>query len=135
MAEPFAAVADLEAGWRTLSEAEKERAEVLLARASRKIRAARPGIDAAITAGAVDADLVGDVVCAMVKRAMSGPLDLDGVETRSETAGPFGTSYTFANPAGDLYLTKSEKADLRIGQQVAASIDLIPDPDVEDDES
>ena len=126
MADPFATVTDLESGWRTLSEAEQTRAETLLARASRQIRARRRGIDDLIASGSIDADLVGDVVCAMVKRAMQGPLDLDGVGQQSEQAGPFGKSYTFTNPSGDLYLTKQERLDLGIGVQRAGNVDLIP---------
>lgn len=126
MPEPFATSEDLAAGWRDLSDEETDRADVLLARASRKIRSQRRGIDAAIAAETLDADLVSDVVCAMVKRAMSGPIDLAGISQQTQVEGPFQQSYTYANPAGDLYLTKEEKRDLRIDQQVAGSVDLIP---------
>ena len=133
MAEPFASVTDLESGWRTLSTAEKTRATTLLARASRKIRAQKPSIDALIAAETIDADLVGDVCCAMVKRVMQGPADLDGVSQHQQTTGPFQQGVTFVNPSGDMFLTKAERRDLRITAQRAASIDLIPDED--DDES
>ncbi len=127
MPDPFATAADLAAGWRTLSSDEESRATVLLARASRIIRARRPGIDALIAAGDIDADLVGDVACAMVKRAMQGPVNMDGVTQAQQTAGPFSQGVSFANPSGDLYLSKSDKADLGIGVQRAACIDLIPE--------
>ena len=126
MSDPFATSTELAAGWRPLTEAEVARADVLLARASRKIRAAKPGIDELITSGGMDAGLVGDVACQMVKRAMQGPTDLDGVTQQQESAGSFSFGTTFANPSGDLYLTKTERRDLRISVQRAASIDLIP---------
>lgn len=125
MADPFATYTDLEDGWRSLSEAEQSRAGVLLARASRMVRARKPGIDTQIAAEKIDADLVGDVVCAMVKRAMQGPVDLDGITQSSQTGGPFSESVTFANPSGDLYFTKTEKVDLGIGGVKAGSIDLL----------
>lgn len=126
MTAPFATSTELAAGWRPLSSDEQARADVLLARASRLVRTRRKGIDALIAAGGMDADLVTDVVCAMVKRVMQGPADLDGVASRSEAGGPFSQSVTFANPSGDLYLTKAEKVSLGIAGMHAASLDLIP---------
>ena len=126
MPTPFATTAELQDGWRPLTDAEASRASVLLDRASRFIRSRRKGIDALITAGDLDPDLVGDIACAMVKRVMQGPVDLDGVSARTEAGGPFSQTVTFANPSGDLYLTKAEKVSLGIAGLRAASVDLIP---------
>lgn len=106
----YATVENLQAGWRELSSEEVTTATELLARASRKCRAEVPSLDARITNALIDADLVGDIVCDMVKRAMSS-VDA-GLTQVSETAGPFTQSRTFSNPSGDLYLTKAEKRQL-----------------------
>lgn len=102
MSEPLAAVADLEAAWRSLTTSEQDRAEALLARASRKIRRRWPDVDARLTAGTLDPDDVADVVLEMVQSAMTTPL---GVQQASENAGPFGHSEQYANPMGRLYFT------------------------------
>lgn len=125
MADAFATHADLADRWRTLSSAEQARADVLLGDASAIIRATVRGIDAKIAAGDLDALVPKSVACAMVKRAMQGPVDLDGVTQTQQSAGPFSQNVSFANPSGDLYLTKSEKQRLGIGVQRAFSIDLL----------
>jgi hypothetical protein len=62
----------------------------------------------------------------MVKRAMASPVsDLDAsISSASRTAGPFTQQTTFANPSGDLYLTKAEKLSLGCGKQRAFEVDL-----------
>ncbi len=112
MATSFAEASDLAARWRTLSTAESARADVLLGDASAIIRSMLPGIDADIDAGTMDPDVPKAVACSMVKRAMQGPTDLDGVTQQQQTAGPFSQGVTFSNPSGDLFLTKNEKQRL-----------------------
>lgn len=124
MADPFATVDDLKSGWLGFPEGEEALAGVLLARASRLIRAEVPDVDAQIQDGKLDQELVGDVVCAMVKRAMLNE-DTAGVSNTQETTGPFSQTFTFANPSGDLYLLKSERSRLLGGVQRAFSIDLL----------
>ena len=119
MAAPFATYSDLATRWRTLSAAEQSRATVLLGDASDLIRDLAPAPINEATAKAI--------VCAMVKRAMQGPADLDGVTQHQQTAGAFMQGVTFANPSGDLYLTKLEKQRLGIGRQRAFMIDLLAD--------
>jgi len=119
----FAEVSDLEARWRTLSATERSRATVLLDDASAIIRTEAKGIDARIDSGDLDAGVPKAIVCAMVKAAMSN--DLEGVTQQSETKGPFTESFTFANPSGDLYLTKAQKRLLGISQQRAGSIYML----------
>lgn len=126
--EPFAYPEDLEAGWRSLTDEETGQAEVLLGRASRMVRGRVPGVDDRITAGTLDAELVGDVVCSMVKRAMVGEV---GVTSATETVGPYSQSRQFANPAGDLYLSKAELQSLTAGAASAGrafSISTLPAP-------
>lgn len=122
----FAEVADLEARWRPMtSAAETARATVLLADASAILRAEVPGIDARLTAvpPTLDADIPKMIVCKMVKRAMLAGADSDAVASLQQTAGPYSQSTTFANPTGDLYLTKAERKLLGGGGASAYSID------------
>lgn len=120
---PFATVSDLESRWRGLSEAEQARAEVLLADASALIR------DTVPKWGQVSDQTLRVICCAVVRRAMSVDVDLpDGVSSFNETAGPFSQQMSFANPTGDLYLTRAEKARMGVGVATAASIDLLEQP-------
>lgn len=120
----FATIAELEVSWRVLSSAEQATAAVKLDEASLMIRALRPGIDALIGAGSLDPGVPRLVVCGMVKRAMNTPSTVEGVGTVQQSAGPFGQTLTYANPDGNLYLSKLEKKMLGIGRQRAFSIDL-----------
>lgn len=109
--EPFATIAELEAGWHTLLASERTRAERLLARASRLIRAQCAGWQAAEES---NPGICSDICCAMVQRAMaSSGIDMpDGVKQMSQTTGSFSDSYTFDNPSGNLYLRDEERRAL-----------------------
>jgi hypothetical protein len=109
--EPFADYGDIEAVWRTLTPEEQTRATKLIEYASRKIRRNVPGIDDRIASGTLDPVDVEMVVVAMVKRAMLNTA-LEGVESQSQTAGPFAQTVRPSNPNGNLYLTKDELASL-----------------------
>ena len=124
MVTPFATHADLEARWRTLTPVEQTRADVLLDDASALILDLKPDVEDWASETTLKA-----IVCAMVKRVMQGPADLDGVTQTQQTAGPFSQGVSFANPSGDLYLTKGEKRRLRIGVQRAFSVDLLASDD------
>lgn len=120
----YASVTDLEARWRTLSTAEKARAEVLLGDASARLAALYPQLEKRIATGDMDPRVPAQVVCSMVQRSM-GSTDVGAnVQSVSETVGPFSQSIQYANPAGDLYLTKAEKTLLRGGAQTAFSVDI-----------
>jgi hypothetical protein len=63
------------------------------------------------------------VSCAMVNRAlMAAESEAYGISDASYTMGPFTQSATFANPSGDLYLTKGELALLGVGGGVIVDI-------------
>jgi hypothetical protein len=128
MATPFAVHGDLAARWRPLSDEDEEAtATTLLGTASRIVRAECPGIDSRLVAvepatePVLDPDLVLDTVCAMVKRAMLGG-EKAGVSYEQETTGPFGRGTTFANPLGEVYLTKQERRRLGYGGVRAGSV-------------
>jgi len=122
---PFAMPADIARRWRPLTVDEVARAGVLLEDADALIREAAPGIDARIEAGSLDPIVPESIVCAMVKRVMQGPADLDGVTQAQQSAGPFSQGVSFANPSGDLYLTKGERGRLGAGRARAGSVDLL----------
>ena len=106
----YADVSDLEVRWRTLTDEEQARAEALLDDASAML-------DAYITVDETDEkqlNLLKIVVCNMVERAMSTGDDMYGVTQQSMTAVGFSQQFSYANPTGDLYITKSEKRMLGI---------------------
>lgn len=109
-ATPFATAADAAARWRTLTSAETTIANTLAGDASDMIRTRWPDVDARIASGALSADSVKRVVAYMVKRAMIVG-DAEGLESRSQTSGPFGVSDKFVNPNANLYFTAD---DLRL---------------------
>lgn len=107
MSEPFAELGDLEDRWKAIPEDQSNRAIELLAAASRYIRARKAiNADTRITSGDLDADLVTDIVCAMVQRVMSSA----SPDARSTTAQTGSTSLTttFEANQGGLRLLKSE---------------------------
>lgn len=122
----YAEVADLEARWRSLSPEESGRATVLLADAAVRIDVACPPGDEPLTEAQEEARMI--VSCEMVKRAMSASEGMFGVTSYSDNTGPFQEQRTFANPMGDLYLTKGDKALLGCGGQVAFSVPMHEPP-------
>lgn len=108
----FATVDDLVARWRRLDDEESARASTLLADAAAIIEA--EGVDASEPDEATAA-LLKMVSCEMVKRAMQASPAQPAATQGSVTVGPFSESFTYANPTGDLYLTKAEKRRLGIG--------------------
>lgn len=106
MADPFATAQDVADRWRPLNEQEMSRAKLLAYDSSALIRARFPGIDAQVANGQVDRDILQIVVAGMVKRAMIAPSD--GVTQDSDTMGPFSHSQSYANPLGNVFLTKAD---------------------------
>lgn len=104
-----------------------------LARASRYVRRECPGIDDRMylfmqdrrAPGAVDPDVVADVVCEMVKAAAASPGG-EGVTSVQQGAGPYQETMQFANPVGDLYLSKKQKRLLGCGGQTAFTVSMSP---------
>lgn len=116
----FADVSDIEARWRTLDSAERDRAQALIQDAS-----------AALTKLVHDIDEEDDeqmqllnLVCSnMVIRVMSATAaDTYGASNMSMTAGPYTQQWTYSNPSGDLYVTKFEKRLLGITSGYIRSI-------------
>lgn len=125
---PFATASDLAERWRTLTSGEQATATVLLGDASNLIvsecSSANVVDDDDTAEQAVRADMLKRITCAMVKRAMLAPTDQAPMTQVSVQAGPFGQSGTFANPTGDLFLTKSERKSLPCGGQTAFTVSM-----------
>ena len=125
----YADVSDLEVRWRTLTEDEQTRAEALLDDASAML-------DAYVTVDETDEkqlNLLKIVVCNMVERAMSTGDDMYGVTQQSMTAVGFSQQFSYANPTGDLYITKAEKRMLKISGKIGMARPLYGRLEVDDD--
>ena len=68
------------------------------------------------------------VVCGMVSRVLNVPADMAGVSTASQSADIYSASYTFANPTGDFYATKSDKERLGLGGTRIGTIEPLTAP-------
>lgn len=108
----FATVADLEARWRDLTEDEQSQASVLLDDATAYLQAL-VDVDADDETQAANLKMV---CCNMVKRTMTSTAsEAFGVTDATATMGPFSQQVSYANPTGDMYVSKSERLLLGIG--------------------
>lgn len=114
--KPFASSADLKSRWPEMPDGTV--ADTLLSDASQLIRDTCPGWESASEA------TLKAIACAMVKRAMISGVDNAGLSSSQETAGPFSQTWNYANPTGDLYLTRTEKQRLGQGRQRAFTISM-----------
>lgn len=117
----YATVEDVESRWRPLTDQEAVRAEVLLEDASQILRdefGLTPELE-------VEKEpTLRRVVAQMVIRALTGGIDLAGVESVSSGTGPFSETRKFTNPNADLFITKAERKHLGLGgKQVAFQVD------------
>lgn len=123
----FATSQELEQRWRTLTVAEHTQATALLEDVSAMIRALVPTIDDRLVSGDLDAAIPRMVAVAAVKRAMQSPQGMEGVSAVNQTAGPFSQNTSFANPGGNLWLTRTEKLMLGASGQRAFTVDMAED--------
>jgi len=119
----YATVDQVEAGYRELDADDKARAKALLDEAAVLI-------DAVASSAADDAKRV--VSCRMVRRAL-GDGDAPGAPMGSTqgsmTAGPYTQSWTMSGgSAGELYLSKTERTILGVGNAIGAYNPLCPPP-------
>lgn len=128
MADVYATVDDLRDRWPDMPVGSDDHAEVLLADASALMRAECPTLDS------VDTAVLRMVCVDVVKSAMQSPDVGAGVSSLNMGAGPFSQQVSYANPAGDLFLSKKHKRLLGCGRQRAFSVDLLAEypvvPDV-----
>lgn len=129
----YATWQDVQARWRTLTVDEQALATTLLEDAAVELDGACPPSDPP-TARELSVRKI--VSVRMVKRAMlSADAGGAGVTSLQQSGGPYQQTQQFANPLGDLYLTKADKRLLGCGGQRAFSIDLLASGDPEDEES
>lgn len=126
MADPYATTDELADFWRPLTPAEVSKATLLLRHAALEIDTRCPPADPPTDLAARNV-----VSLRMVKRAMMPSAAEAPVTNVSMAAGPFNTSQTFANPMGDLYLTKADLRLLGCGKQTAFTVSMWPDEDEE----
>lgn len=121
----FATSNDLEVRWRTLTDAEAERADVLLGDAAVYL-SALVGID---PEDENQQEALKIVSCNMVQRAMvASANNAFGVSEARIQADIYSQTMTYANPSGDLYLTAAEKRLLGITGSYLTSIRPTIDP-------
>lgn len=113
MAEPLATPADVVEMFRPLDEQETTNATAMLRYVSAKIRAKVPNLDARVTAGTLDPDLVMLAAITPVKRVL---MNQEGVKQKSENTGPFSDSFTLdsAISTGLLYISAEDVEDLAV---------------------
>ena len=107
----YATYTDVENRWRTLKADERTKATTLLSDAATML-------DGLVTVDPLDTHQMAVlklVSCNMVIRAMlASESDAFGIDSLNATMGPFGQTAKFANPSGDMYLTKLEKRMLGV---------------------
>lgn len=109
--ESFATVADYVARYGPVEDGGDGRIAALLEDASAYLHGAyRRHMGARYLAGdnLTFDENVKAVCVAMVARAVNAPGAMAGITQQSQTAGPYSSSVTFANPTGDLYLGRSD---------------------------
>lgn len=121
----YATVDDLAARWKELSSAEEDMASALLDDAAVMLRAIIPDLDARLADERLDADVLSLVSCRMVRRAMSAPAGFEGVSAFNQGAGPFSQSVSFANPSGEMWVSRAERRMLGLGGGGAFTVDLL----------
>lgn len=122
METPFATVAQLEARWRSLTTDEEARAIALLSDASTYLALllGKSGIDYADASDTLAA-AIQMVTCNIVKRMMDVP-DGPAMTQYSQGAIGYSESMSFANPSGDMYITKAERKMLGLRGSAIGSI-------------
>lgn len=111
---PFATVDDLRARWPDMPAGSDDHAETLLEDASQFI------LDVCPTAADASEGTRRRIVCSVVRRSIEASTSpMAGLESWSETTGPFSGTLKPVNPNGDFYLTKQERKALGEGRQKA----------------
>lgn len=117
----YATVADVTALWRTMTEAETERAEALIPVicASLRVKAAGVGkdLDAMVENSADFALVAKSVVVDVVARTLMTATDQEPMTQYTESAGGYSASGTFLVPGGGLFIKDSELARLGLRRQ------------------
>ncbi|NEW33838.1 hypothetical protein GV791_14870 [Nocardia cyriacigeorgica] len=106
----FATVDELEAGWRPLSQAEKDRATVLLDDAAWWLKVWFKEFGDLEALAAADEELAKGLQILsrnMVRRSMTTPVD--GAGQVQQSLGPMTSTIAFRNPDGNLFVYEAER--------------------------
>lgn len=108
----FAIPDDISARWRALSQAERDRATVLLDDAAWWLKVwFKPYGDIEALA-ADEEDLAQGLLilsCNMVRRSLAAGGGIEGATQMQQTMGPFNTQVAFRNPDGNLFVYDAER--------------------------
>ena len=123
--QAFATVEQLQTRWRMLDADEQECASVRLMDASVLMASEmdRAGVDYLAPAESFKSVL--EMVCCQITMRAIGNDSPMGVSQYSQGAIGLSESYTYANPTGDLYLTKVERKLLGIGGGRVSCVSLV----------
>lgn len=132
----YASVTDITAIGRTLTAAQSDAANVLLAQASAKLRIAgrRYGkdIDAMIADSAAGEDFalaVKSVIVQAVCRALDSGESGGNVTSSSETLGLYSYTFNYANAGQNLYFMNNELRDLGLKRQKYGTMEVFSGED------
>lgn len=103
---------------RIFSRAELSVVDQLIGDAADMLRAVAPGLDERLAAGSLSARLVASSIARIVLRAIESPV---AMKSRSETAGPFSQSVTYADTVGELTVLPADLVGITAGVGVTES--------------
>ncbi|GAB2767614.1 hypothetical protein [Sinomonas soli] len=125
MAEPLAAIADVEAAWRPLVGPDRSRAEYYLGVVSRLIRRRWRDTDQRITDKSLDAEDVADVVVQLVLPKIGAP-PIVGARSWSQTTGPFSQQVTLGASRGEAFVLEGWMVEVFQGQPRVGPVFSMP---------
>ncbi len=118
----YATIEDIEKRWRKLTVAEVERAETLLGDASTLLEISFQLKRKDITEA--DPNALRMVCCAMVSRVLDSGTDTGLYSAKTESAGVYSQTFTYAQTGNSLYISRKEKALLGLSGLRISTIDM-----------
>lgn len=126
--EPFATVDNIEALFRTLTDAEKVKAQALLPVVSdslrQEARLVGKDIDGMLESGALLQNVLISVVVDVTARALMTSTSSEPMSQMTQTALGYSVSGTFLVPGGGLFIKNSELARLGLRRQKVKAVSL-----------
>lgn len=124
----FATITDIEALWRTMSGAERTRAEALIPVVSSALRAEAQKVgkdlDKMIEDSEDLAEIAKSVTVDIISRTLMTSTNQEPMSQMSQSALGYSVSGTFLVPGGGLFIKRSELARLGLKRQKIGVIDL-----------
>lgn len=126
--EPFATVDNIEALFRTLTDAEKAKAQALLPVVSdslrQEARLVGKDIDGMLESGELLQNVLISVVVDVTARALMTSTNSEPMSQMTQTALGYSVSGTFLVPGGGLFIKNSELARLGLRRQKVKAVSL-----------